>query len=56
MKGIYTPDSVNTYLSTWLAAGEDASVCVHSQSGYRAGNDGQVVGRYTLDFRWRITT
>ena len=37
MKGVYTRDSIEATLSTWLAAGKDATVCVHSQSGYRAG-------------------
>ena len=37
MKGMYTPSAVKAYLTTWLVAGKDASVCVRSQSGYRAG-------------------
>ncbi|KAK2186377.1 hypothetical protein NP493_202g00004 [Ridgeia piscesae] len=37
MKGVYTKSSIEASLSTWLAAGKAASVCVHSQSGYRAG-------------------
>ncbi|KAI0235674.1 hypothetical protein LSAT2_013811 [Lamellibrachia satsuma] len=56
MKGMYTPSAVKAYLTTWLVAGQEASVCVHSQSGYRAAVVALISAarQYDLDSAWAV--